>query len=201
MNDVRIDNPRQKAYISESGLGAIIVLDLQTGQSRRLLDEHPSTKAEHVTVTIDGEEWIRPDGSRPKVNCDGIALHPTGEWVYYQVLTGYKLHRIKVEDLLNDSLDVLERASKVEYIDSTGVADGIIFDADGNLYLTALQHNAINRYTVDGVIETVAQDKRISWPDSFARGSAGRIYFTTSQIQAGANPPGPYRLFVLEPKS
>src|SRR5690348_11289647 len=43
LNDVRIDTAQQTAFITDSGKGAIIVVDLNTGKARRLLDNHKST--------------------------------------------------------------------------------------------------------------------------------------------------------------
>src|SRR3712207_5179820 len=44
LNDVRFAHGH--AFMTDSGLGAIVVLDLATGNVRRLLESHPSTKAE-----------------------------------------------------------------------------------------------------------------------------------------------------------
>src|SRR5438046_809261 len=40
LNDVRIDTAGEKAFITESAKGAIIVVDLKTGKARSLLDGH-----------------------------------------------------------------------------------------------------------------------------------------------------------------
>ena len=46
LNDVRVDTKTQTAFITDSGLGAIVVVDLQTGKARRRLVEDHSTAAE-----------------------------------------------------------------------------------------------------------------------------------------------------------
>ncbi|MBD3258660.1 hypothetical protein GF377_09530, partial [candidate division GN15 bacterium] len=84
LNDVRVDNAMGFAYISESGTGSMVVLDIESGEARRLLVDHPSTKAEDITLNIDGQPFTNPDGSARKVHCDGIALAPDGQYVYYQ---------------------------------------------------------------------------------------------------------------------
>ncbi|MCU1299430.1 MAG: major royal jelly-related protein [Acidobacteriaceae bacterium] len=38
LNDIRFDNPRHTAYITDSGVGGIIVLDLISGKARRELE-------------------------------------------------------------------------------------------------------------------------------------------------------------------
>src|SRR6266487_3249898 len=57
LNDVRIDTANRKAFITDSGKAAIIVVDLATGKARRLLDDHNSTKPEAgVKLVVDGKE-------------------------------------------------------------------------------------------------------------------------------------------------
>lgn len=193
LNDVRIDNSRQVAYITDSGLGAIVVLDLNTGKARRLLAGHKSTQAEEMTLVIEGREWRLADGSVPRVHADGIALSPKADYLYYQALTGRSLYRIATEYLRDDGIK--DPGSKVEFIARTGPADGLEFDAMGNLYLTSLEHNAIRRLAPDNTLCTVVQGKRVSWPDTLAITSDGAVYFTTSQIHLGDTASQPYRLF------
>ncbi|MEM9493567.1 MAG: gluconolactonase, partial [Myxococcota bacterium] len=82
----------------------------------------------------------------------------------------------------------------------TGPADGILFDHAGNLYLSAFVDHAVRRYTPDGEVETVIQDDRLLWPDSFALGPDGLIYVTTSQANIWTEtPPAPYRVYKLQP--
>ena len=200
LNDVRVDARRGYAYITDSKLGALIVVDLATGESRRVLDNHPSTKSEDLVLVIGGREWRRPDGSVPCVHSDGLALHPSGDWLYYQALTGDTLYRIATEFLRDASLSPEALGTKVERVGRTFAVDGMIFGPGGNLYLTALEHNAVKRYTLDGRIETVVEDPRILWPGSLAFGPDGALYFSAAQIHLGRNHQGPYKIFKVRPK-
>jgi sugar lactone lactonase YvrE len=198
LNDVRLDPGRQVAYISDSGAGAIVVVDLRNGNSRRLLADDPSTKAEDVTLTIEGKPWRRPDGSTPQVHVDGIALDLEGDYLYYQALTGRTLYRVPVRSLLDPNMTEPNLARKVEVMDKTGAADGLEF-ADGKIYLSALEENAIKTFSpADRKIKTLVQGPELAWPDSFAFGPDGALYVTTSQIHRGPNPPEPYKIFRLE---
>ena len=199
LNDVRVDATRGYAYITDSGMGAVIVVNLATGGSRRLLSDHPSTKSENTAIIIDGKEWRLPDGSVPQVHADGIALDRTGEFLYYHALSGRILYRIGTRWLQDASLSAQELGEKVEFLARTVVADGMALGPEGALYLTALEENAIKRFTRDRTIETVIKDVRLAWPDSIAVGPDGFLYVTTSQIHLGPNPPAPYQLFKLLP--
>lgn len=201
LNDVRVDTERGVAYISDSGAGALIVVDLNTGYARRLLADHFSVKAENIVLTIDGEEWRRPDGSVPRVHVDGIALTEDGDYLYYQALTGRTLYRIATQWLRDPVLSAAELESKVELVVESGASDAIMFGPEGYLYLTSIEYNAVRRMTPDRQIEMVVQDPRLQWPDSFALGPDGRMVVTTSQIHLGDKVTEPYRIFRMEPKN
>lgn len=198
LNDVRVDTRRNTAYITDSGAGAIVVVDLATGVARRLLAHHPSTQSEKVSLTIEGKPWRRPDGSVPSVNADGIALDPAGDYLYYQALTGRTLYRIETRWLRDPRLSERELGEKVETVGKTGAADGIEFGPDGRLYLTALEENAIKSLRPGEEARIVAQSPKLVWPDSLSFGPDGGLYLTTSQINRGPDPKEPYRIFKLE---
>lgn len=83
LNDVRIDAEAGFAYLTESGLGSLVVVDLKSGKSRRLLAGHPSTKAEDITLHVDGLTPKDPKtGKSPSFHADGIALDLNREWLY-----------------------------------------------------------------------------------------------------------------------
>ncbi len=193
LNDVRIDTKRNFAYISESGMGAIIVIDLATNQARRLLDDHPSTRAESTAVVIEGSRWLRPDGSMPQVHADGIALDLPGGWLYWQALTGRQLYRIPTWVIVSDSLPESRMPDYIETVAGSGIADGILF-VDGWIYLTSLEFNAVRRVRPGTDPVMVVQSDSLAWPDTFAESPDGHIYVTTAQIHRGPNPPEPYRL-------
>lgn len=194
LNDVRVDTKRGYAYITDSGLGAIVVVNLDSRRSRRLLEFDPSTKSEGVTLTIEGMPWLRPDGAKPVVHSDGIALSPDGEWLYYQALTGNSLYRVRTRMLRDVLLPSGKLSEAVELVGTTGPADGIMFGPDGALYITAIQEDAIKRCMPGGSLETVISDRRLEWPDSFARGPENTMYVTTSQIHLWGEPTQPYRV-------
>lgn len=182
LNDVRIDTQRDFAYITDSGLGAIIVVDLDTGEARRLLDDDDSTKAEDIEIVIEGKPWTGPDGKTPAIHADGIALSPDRDWLYYHALTGRTLYRVPTEVLRDRDAAPDAVAAAVENLGQDVVCDGIIMDAAGNLYLTALEDNAIVRRGVDGTLTTLVRHPELRWPDTFSIGPDGVLYVSVSQI-------------------
>ncbi len=184
LNDVRFDPSADLAYITDSGAGAIVVVDLATGKSRRLLAVHPSTKAEPGYVPVIGGKELRDEKGRvPQIHADGIAIDAAGEYLYYHALTGRTLYRIKTSALKDPNLSEKQLAVHVERVAETGAVDGMLMDADGNLYLTALEENAIKRYRPDsGTLDTIVQSDHIQWPDSMGISPDDYLYFTASQI-------------------
>jgi sugar lactone lactonase YvrE len=186
LNEVRIDTANRKGFITESGKGAIIVVDLISGKARRLLDDHKSTKPEPgVKLVVDGKELIdQQKKSPPQIASDGIALDTKNGYLYYHALTGHTLYRIKTSYLTDEKLSNKDLESKVENAAQTPAPDGMLEAPDGSSYLTDLEHSAIVRWNAgSGKIEPVIADKRLLWPDTLSWGPNGELYVTASQIE------------------
>lgn len=181
MNDVRFAHGH--AFISDSGLGAIMVVDLESGKVRRLLEDHASTKVEPgVELVIGGRPWTFPNGKTPQVHVDRIAVVPQREYVYDKPLVGRTLYRVPIAALLDDSLSSGALGARVERVAETDPTDGLEFDAQGNLYLTSLAGNAITVLRPDGQIELVARSTDFQWPDTIAIGPDGDLLFSNAQF-------------------
>ena len=185
LNDVRFSRDGRHAYITDSGpRGAIIVVDLQSGGARRLLDGHPSTQVEKdVVVKTDGHELRRPDGRGVEFSSDGIAISADGQMLYWQALTGRTLYRIATSALDDTKLSGKELEGRVERVGENGVSDGLLMDKQGRIYISALEENAIKRREANGQVHTLIADPRLRWPDTFSEGPDGAIYVTASRIQ------------------
>jgi len=184
LNDVSFAPDGRFAYITDSGKGAIVVVDLGTGQARRVLDGHPSTQFEKdVTIKTDGQELRRPDGRQPLFNADGIELSKDGQTLYWQALTGKTLYRVPTSVLQDVNAGPSAVAQRVEKVATTEPVDGLWLDAQDRFYLSAFQEDAVKVLTPDGRITTLVQDPRLRWPDTFAQGPDGAIYVTASHIQ------------------
>ncbi len=187
LNDVRFDVGRGIAYLTESGIGSIIVVDLKTGKARRLLVEDESTLLKkNITLTINGKEVLTAEKEKPQFNVDGIALTPDDDYLYYGAVMNDILYRIPTAKLRDESLSKGDVSKAVEVVATIFPCDGYWMDKQANLYLSDLRDGAIQKRTPDGKIELVCSDPRIQWPDSFAMGPDGALYFSCSHIHHAA---------------
>lgn len=217
LNDVRFDlrqGPAGVAYITDSsvsGPSALIVVDLESGTSRRLLHGHRSTEPdENFVPIVEGQPLMnRPqEGSATPmtIGADGIAITNDGEHLYYCPLSSRRLYRVATDALLDQTAAAEEVAQTVELLDSRGFAsDGLESDAQGRLYLTNYEDNAILRRTPAGSYETLVYDPRVLWPDTLALANDGYLYFTANQLHRQPGFQGgkdlrekPYPLFRLK---
>ena len=200
LNDVRFSPDGKTAYLTDSGaLGALIVVDLDSGKARRLLDGDRSTQPDKsVTVTYDGQPLRRPDGRGVEFSADGIALSQDGATLYWQAIKGKALYSVPTDALtgwMTSSVvpgAIVDKSlsGKVETVGENGPSDGLIISrADGRMYVTSPQDDAIKVRDLSAkgsALTTLIQDKRLRWPDTFAEGPDGTIYVTTSRIQDSA---------------
>lgn len=205
LNDVRIDNEHNHAYITESAQGGIVVVDLKTRKARRLLTNHPSVKPEDIQLVVEGNRMVDAQGKPMKIASDGIALSRDNKHLYYHALTGYTLYRIPTEALRNANLSEAQLGQQVESLGKTPATDGMEIDDAGNVYFTAFEQNALVRRTPDGKLEELVKDPRLQWPDSYFFTPEGTVYVTTSAIhktptwnKGVSKKDQPYRIFKMQ---
>lgn len=197
LNDVRFSRDGKYAYLTDSGQrGALVVVDLASGQARRVLDGHPSTQPEKgVVVRTDGRPLRYPDGRPVLFAADSIALSSDGAWLYWKPLTGNTLYRIRTAALAGPGLAGQDVSAEVQPYGQVGPTDGfwIALRADTGsdiLFITSIEDNAIKARDLAqgpaGGLRTVLQDPRLRWPDTFSQGPDGSLYVTTSRIQDSA---------------
>ncbi len=184
LNDVRFSPDGRFAYMTDSGVrGALVVADLHSGRSWRVLDGHPSTQLDtSVVIHTDGHELRRPDGRQPEFAADGIALSADGRTLYWQATTGKTLYSLPTA-VLQDQAMAASAAQSIRTVQITHPADGLWIDAGGRMYVTNPSENSVEAAMPGAPLQTLVQDARLRWPDTFSQGRDGAIYVTTSHIQ------------------
>jgi sugar lactone lactonase YvrE len=193
VNDFTIDPRHKKIFIADPAGGknaALIVVDMETGAARRVLEGHPSVVPEDIDLVIDGRIVQVKDANgrliRPHIGVNPITEDMENEWVYFGPMHGLCLYRVKAEDLANESLDGKALASRVERYSAKPICDGVTIDKANNIYLGDLAENAIGVIKSDRSYQQIAKSDQLSWVDSFSFGPGGRLYAVVNQLHRSA---------------
>ncbi len=218
-NDLVIDPKHGMIYIADEDAGeggdgsraALITVDMQTGEARRLLEGDVSTRAEDVPVHVDGRDLVRreKDGTTVphRVGVDGIAIDHAFEWLYYGPLSGRAVYRVRVADLLDPALTDEQLGARVERYADKPISGGMSIDAEGNLYLTEVEARAVGVVPAKGrAYQRIASHPDMHWPDGLSYAPDGFLYVTADQLPRAAPLNGgtleakpPYLTFRFQP--
>ncbi|MBK6863942.1 MAG: hypothetical protein IPG91_10350 [Ideonella sp.] len=194
-NDFVVDTKRNVIVIADEAIAtgpvgdkaALVVVDLGTGQSRRLLQGHVSVMPDQTRpITVD-VGTPRAKAIKVFVGVDGIALDHRGEWLYYAPLNGAKVYRVRMSDLLDRSLAAAQLGARVETWADKPNNGGMSIDAQGNLYLTEVGERAIGIIPADTrQYRRFAADKDMVWPDGVTYSPDGYMYSGAAQLPLSA---------------
>ncbi|MBK0095970.1 hypothetical protein IBT49_08270 [Erwinia sp. S63] len=177
LDDVRFNG--DFAYITDPGAVGLVVLNLKSGKSWRVLDNHPLS-IDHQPIYADGKKLILRDGREKRVGLDQLEVSPDGKWLFYQAIPG-PLARIETRYLNNSALSAAEVAKHAEKVRETWSTGGTAIDAEGNIYASDINTRSIKRIAPDGKVTTVVQDPRLVWIDAMWV-SNGALWMPSGQI-------------------
>lgn len=177
LDDVRFNG--DFAYITDPGAVGLVVLNLKSGKSWRVLDNHPLS-IDHQPIYADGKKLILRDGREKRVGLDQLEVSPDGKWLYYQAIPG-PLARIETRYLNDSALSAAEVAKHAEKVRETWSTGGTAIDAAGNIYASDINTRSIKRIAPDGKVTTVVQDPRLVWIDAMWV-SDGALWMPSGQI-------------------
>jgi len=177
LDDVRFNG--DFAYITDPGAVGLVVLNLKSGKSWRVLDNHPLS-IDHQPIYADGKKLILRDGREKRVGLDQLEVSPDGKWLYYQAIPG-PLARIETRYLNDSALSAAEVAKHAEKVRETWSTGGTAIDAEGNIYASDINTRSIKRIAPDGKVTTVVQDPRLIWIDAMWV-SDGALWMPSGQI-------------------
>lgn len=193
VNDFAVDLLHRRIFISDPAGGmnaALIVVDLDSGTARRVLQGHPSVLPENVDLIIDARPIQVKDAQgklvRPHIGVNPITEDLQNEWVYFGPMHGHSLYRVRAADLADDKLAAESLAQRVERYADKPISDGISIDRQDNIYLGELAENAVGVITPDRKYRRLAQGPELSWVDSFSFGPDGALYAVVNRLQRSA---------------
>ena len=199
VNDVRFDlhrGAKGMAFLTDSsppGPNGIIVVDLASRKSWRRLHDHPSTRPDPQFVpVVEGEILqLRLPGQPARkfaVGSDGIAISPDGKTLYYCPLTSRHFYSVSVDALADPNKTDADVAATVQDLgEKGGASDGLESDAEGRVYLSDYEHNAVRLWSPEKGFATLVHDPRALWPDTLSLAADGHLYFTANQVERQAS--------------
>ncbi|KAM3096117.1 L-dopachrome tautomerase-related protein [Phormidesmis sp. 146-12] len=190
LNDLAIDLKHRQVYISDVGTpttSALVIVDLKTGRSRRVLQGHQSVVFEEVSMTVEGRKLTRKnsDGtlSEPRLGVNPITIDPSYEWVYFGAMHSRSLYRIQTTNLSNDEMPSTDLAARVERYGEKPLSGGITVDSQSNVYITDLEGSAIGVTANNGRYSKLINDvNALRWPDGICIAPNGYLYVVTSKL-------------------
>jgi sugar lactone lactonase YvrE len=186
LNDVQVSPDGKTAYVSDAsivrGRPALLVVDLAgtVPVVRRVLERHPSVMAGAYDIVVGGKKAKVAGLLCAEAGVDGIALDPSGEYLYYAALNAGVVQRIATRVLRDPKAPAAALAASVEKWADATMTDGMTSDAAGNVYLSDMEHSSVVRIRPDRTLEVVAKDARLRWPDGFAWAPNGDLFVSAS---------------------
>ncbi|MDG3088567.1 L-dopachrome tautomerase-related protein [Vibrio hannami] len=195
LQDFALDTKRNMMYIADTTLGnlvgesksAFVVVDLETGKARRVLESQAELMSPEHKVVINGSVMgtKRKDGSKEALylGLNPITIDEQNEWVYFGTVNGDKVYRIPAAVLADEKASVKKQADSIEYFSNKKPSDGMMIGPKGNIYVGDLEKNAIAVSNQDGY-RILAQDKKLlDWADGFSIDKKnGYLYMTQNQL-------------------
>ena len=185
LNDLAVDRKNEAIYITDTAAGsnsALIVIDLKSGEARRVLTGSAFTKPENIDMVIDGKTvTLGNEGAR--IGANPITIDHRNEWVYFAPMTGTKLYRVSTADLLDSTLTETELQKRVEFYAEKPISDGITIDNKNNIYITDITNNAVGYIDTNRNYQILFQDNEtLSWADGFSTGTGNSIFVTVNKL-------------------
>lgn len=193
LTNIALDPVGRYIYIADPADGissALIVVDIQTGLTRRVLERDRSVQMDPgVELKINGQpiEVRRPDGviATPLTGVYPIAVDRKGEWLYYGPRNGASLFKIKTELLTDPAILPHVLTSQVTGVSPKPICDSMTIDSRGRIYFGDISRGSIDYVAPEENflnLRLLVEDPRIMWPGGLAIGPDGLLHFFASQL-------------------
>ena len=195
--DFAIDEKRNRIFIADMSRGgmidesepAIVVVDLTTGQTRRVLSGSKFFQPGDNPISAEGNAMKMTDDKDKvheiKLGLNPIAIDPENEWVFFGPMTPGKLYRVPASSLGDFSKTDSEIESQIEGYARKPSCDGIAAGNDGKVFITNVDDNEINVATKSGTT-TWIKDERLIWPDGLYVAPDQSVVVTVNQLNRAA---------------
>ncbi|WP_164010732.1 L-dopachrome tautomerase-related protein [Pyxidicoccus trucidator] len=187
LQDLRVDVKGDAVFIADVAFWrrgpGLVVYDVAAKQARRVLSGHPSVFPQDYIIRNPIKEMVFFGGlAALKAGVDGIAMDPSGEWVWFAAMNHDTMYRVRAADLRDASLGEAELEKRLHAVGRKPLNDGLSADVEGNVLITDVEHGAVLRMSPEGRLETLVKSPRIRWADALSHGPDGWVYLADSAI-------------------
>lgn len=165
---------------------AFIVVDLETGAARRVLEATERFMPSDEDVVIDGNlvgfKDAKGNATPWHLSMNAISIDPTFENVYFGTMNGRDIWRIPAAALADEALADGALAEQISRYAEKGPNDGFIVDAEGRIFSGDVTRNAVTVSTPDSFEVFAQDDSLLRWPDGFAFAPDGTMYIVANQL-------------------
>ncbi|WP_159947626.1 hypothetical protein [Rhizobium sp. 18065] len=172
MNDLRFHG--SKMYVTDSGLGAIIVHDFATGETTRRLSGLKPMMAKPMKMTLALQLDSKEKPFNPP-NSDMIEINQDGEWLFWAAPTG-PLYKIETRHLNDTKLRDDDIEKHVQHVADIEFSSGCSMDSLGNFYFCETKTGKITLLAPSGKTATLAFDPDFVRPDGAFISADRRLY-------------------------
>jgi hypothetical protein len=140
INDVRVRDGYP--YLPDSSLGALIVINLKTGDARRVSANDPRLRSDRsLHLTVSGKPYLNAIGQLPNGNMsvNPVELSPVGHYFYFQPSGGPVLMRIETRLLKDFSTSESVLSNAMEAMGRGPFNAGISMASNGSIYFSDIE--------------------------------------------------------------
>lgn len=193
LSALAVDPKRQVAFVADRSRAdwtgdshpALLVVSLDSGETRRLLEDHPSLEPDSVPIVIDRRPVAHRDVDgtveKLRLGVSQLSLDPAGTFLYFAPLNGGTVWRVRVTDLVDPALPPAELATRVESYAERPSGPALLAGDDGRVVVSDVEEHAL-RVTSPSGQSVLVQDPSLAWVGGLARGPEDWVYFTVNQL-------------------
>lgn len=194
LSDIRVDRLTNKAFISDTGAAAILVLDLATGESYRALEKAPELRKNIQMIYF-------PSGVYNKLtDVCALELSEKNSLLFFSAMGGDIINSVPVKVLLDKKLTADARRKSIKPETLYGAPCTGMVRRDTWLIMGDLPDQGIWEFDFQdevnkGSLFDVGID--VKWADSFAVDGVNDLYFTESQYNLEFDNREAYKLYKI----
>jgi sugar lactone lactonase YvrE len=194
LQDFALDEKRGQIYIADMTFTApaadlkpaFIVIDIESGAARRVLEATARFMPSDEDVVIDGNlvGFKDADGNATPwhLSMNAISIDPAFENVYFGTMNGRDIWSIPAAALADASQGDTALAAQITRYAEKGPNDGFIIDGKGRVFSGDVTRNAVTVSTPDSFKVFAQDDTMLRWADGFAFAPDGTLYIVANQL-------------------